>query len=153
MAQEVVTVGCRLPNGLKLEVGLQRTVNSGPQNRPVVAVKQLENYRSFTLLGTNAHSASMRSQGIQVPSVLDPQPFINPNVPKDLWDQWVKENHSSPLLKRREIYDVKNGGTANSQAASIDALATSPTPLTPLDRSKKMKFGVDTVETAEFDKD
>lgn len=148
--QEVVTVGCRLPSGLMLEVGLQRTVNGGPHNRPVAAVRRLSNYRSFTLRGTNAHTAPMRAQGIQVPSVLSPQPFINSNVPKDLWEQWKKENSASPLLRRNEIYEVKNGGDANSQAAAIDALATSPTPLTPIDRGKKMKFGVDTVEVADF---
>jgi len=149
--EETVTVGCRLPLGLVLEVGLQRTIKSGPQNRPVAQVKRTEKYRTFQLRGTRAHTTEMRRQGIAVPSTLNPQPFINKDVPKVVWDQWKAENADSNILKRGEIFEVKGGGEDNAKAAALDALAKSPTPLTPLDRSKVVTVGSDKVETAKFD--
>jgi len=134
-----------------LEVGLQTTVNGGPHNRPIEQVRKLGSYQRFVLRGTRAHTADMRRQGIATPAMLNVQPFINPNVPRALWDQWVKEHKDSPVLKNNEIFEVKGGGEANSKAASLDAMAASPAPFSPVDPSKPVKFGQDEVTKAVFD--
>lgn len=141
MSTETVTIGCRLPAGISLEVGLQTTVDGGPFNRPIAQIKQLKNYKKVTLRGTHEHTRETRNMGIQVPSMLNPKPYINRNISKDFWEEWKKDHPDSYLLKQGLIFEIKNGvDAANSKAAAIDAMAQ-PAILQPWDPSKKMKIG------------
>lgn len=139
MSKETVTLGCRLPSGMTLEVGLQTTINGGPLNRPIAQIKQLDNYKRVTLKGTHEHTADTRRMGVQVPSMLNPKPYINKNISKDFWEEWKKDHPGSYLLKQGLIFEIKEGD-ANSKAAAIDAMAQ-PAILQPVDPTKKLKIG------------
>ncbi|WP_432784686.1 hypothetical protein AAEX37_01961 [Oligella sp. MSHR50489EDL] len=82
MSKETVVVGCKLPNGIIMQVGEQ----------------------SHVIKGFN-HSAVIGGHG------------ITEDVPKDLWDAWLKENKDRDLCKNGFIF-------AHSKVTSTKAEAT-----------------------------
>lgn len=152
-SQQYVTIGCRLPNGYTLEVGLQTTemqVTPAGGKALVANVQRLDSYQSFTLKGTNERiRRGMRDEKILLPARSKPEPFYNRNVPKELWEQWKREHPKNGALKRRDIFEVQPG-EANERAATLDAHATRG-PLEPLEQGK-FTVGELTIEKADFDK-
>lgn len=140
--EEVVSVGCRLPNGLKLEVGFK--VNErGDRGAPFAMVRKLDSYASFTLRGTN-QSLIVRDQTRKPVTVL-PNPktreaYINPNVPKELWERWAKDNAKSWHLTSGQIFLVPKNDASTVKAVSLDAAAKSAPLFQPLDPAEKMKL-------------
>lgn len=145
---ETVTIGCRLPNGYTIEVGLKVTERAG--NGSVTQLMKTENYKRVSLRGTREHNREMFRRGFRPPAQLAAEPFINQNVPKDVWDAWVKDHKSNWVLTSGNIFEVKDGkNSANVDAAIIDAAAR-PRILEPVDPSKAIKVGASIVEVAEF---
>lgn len=132
MTTETVTIGCRLPHGLKLEVGY-KTTRKGADGKVFANYEKQDNYQCFVLKGTNEHTLAQRASGIQVPSNGNPVPFINKNVPKDIWEQWVKEHPRNWYQKSMNIFVVTDGTQASADAMVIDSMATQA-PLAPLNR-------------------
>lgn len=147
MASEMTKIGCRLPNGYVLEVGLQTTVRGGPKDGLISLVKKRGDYQRRVLHGTHAHNAKLLLRGIRLPSELNPEPFIN-NVPKDLWERWKKEHANAAVLKTGQLFEVAD--PKDVKAVILDVMA-SPTPLAPMDPSKIFKHDDNKVETADFD--
>lgn len=135
MSTELVTVGCRLPSGITIEVGYTASVRGGGGRQPFARYVKGRDYQSFTLKGSNQHLI-VRDQTRKVvallPSRQNAEPFIN-QVPKDLWDRWCKEHAGSWLLQQKQLYVVaKNDGTEIA-AASMDAQAASKPIFQPMD--------------------
>lgn len=151
---QFVTIGCRLPNGYTLEVGLQTTevIATPAGGKALVSnVRQLDNYARFVLKGTNERiRRAMREEKILLPSRSRPDPFYNRNVPREFWEQWKREHPKNGALKRGDIFEVPNG-EPNEKAATLDMAAT-PNPLAPMEQGKFV-VGDLVVEKAQFDKD
>lgn len=149
---EVVSIGCRLPNGIVLEVGLQTTVKGGPHGRPVEQIRRLQSYKRIRLGGTHDHTRAMRKAGIQTPAMLAAEPFITRGIPKALWEEWKRSHPDSWFLASNNIFEVKDEKDIRAQI--LDSMAT-PTPLGPIDPTKPMIVGSDksTIETADFTKE
>lgn len=141
MSTETVMIGCRLPHGLKLEVGY-KTTRKGADGTVHMNYERLESYATCVLKGTNEHVQGARAAGILMPAVGVPQPFINKNVPKDLWTQWIKEQGGQRCwyLKSGNLFVVPNAEEASAQAMAID-LITTQAPLAPLNISLDPKTG------------
>lgn len=79
---EFVTVACKLPSGLMIEVGFEypKDDRGGVMGANVT---RSEGYRRFALNGSNS-TLVMAGQ----PAELNPAPGIT-QVPKDIWDAWV----------------------------------------------------------------
>lgn len=131
MSDETVIIGCRLPNGLILEVGLQ-TVAEIEKGKTVAQVKRLPNYQRIALKGWNAHSAEMRAQEIQVPAGMNTRPYLNRGVNKAAWEQWKKDHVGSWLLKNGVLFEAKT--EAEAQEKSLD-ISKEKLILAPLDKS------------------
>jgi hypothetical protein len=144
MSEETVIIGCRLPNGLVLEIGYESTTtqDNGKIN---TQVKRLANYTRIVLKGWNAHSEEMRRQEIQVPAGMNTRPFLNRGVSKAAWSQWVKDHPDSWLLKNGVLFEAKN--EADAQVKSLD-VTKEKLILAPLDK-KQLPKGV---EEADFTK-
>jgi hypothetical protein len=144
---EVITIGCRLPSGYKLEVGYEVATKVG--NGLATQVRKLDSYRTFKLKGTHEHTRAQRLANIQVPSLLRPKPFINRDVPKALWDEWKRVHARSPLLTNGTLFEVKQTDDRGIAAATLDAMAHDA-PFEPIDPSVQMKVGAK-VEKANFE--
>lgn len=140
---ETVSIGCRLPNGLVLEVGF--SVNqAGRGGAPFAMYSKNENYQSFTLKGTNQHliirEPNTRKPIGTLPNQANREPFINPNVPKELWDAWVKANPKNWALRTGQIFLIPSRDEATAKAATLDAKAKSAPILDPVDPTATMKI-------------
>lgn len=99
-AREVVSVACKMPNGLILR-GLDRTiVQELVQGGGVRDVEcYVPNGEQVVLGGTAARYGDPR------PPLLTASGYrITPNVPKKLWDDWYAANKASDLVKNRIIF-------------------------------------------------
>jgi hypothetical protein len=139
MSTETVMIGCRLPHGLKLEVGY-KTTRKGSDGKVFSHYERLPNYASVVLKGTNEHVQGARAQGIQLPAVGNPEPFINRNVSKDLWEQWMKEHPRNWYLKSGNIFVVPGSEEASAKAISTEVMSTQA-PLAPLNVTVDAKTG------------
>ena len=143
MSTELVTVGCRLPLGVELEIGY--TVNDrGQGGTPFATYRKSDSYQSFTLKGTNQNLIVRDQQNPKkiittLPARAGLEPFIN-QVPKDFWDAWVKKNEKSWLLRSGQIFVVPSTDGASIAAASMDAQAQSAGILQPLDPNATLDF-------------
>lgn len=132
MSTDTLTIGCRLPHGLVLEINYKTTRKSA-DGKVFANYSRAENYKSYVLKGTNEHTMSARASGIQVPAIGNPEPYLNKNVPKDFWDQWVKEHPGNWYQKSMNIFVVVDGTQASADAMVIDSMSTQA-PLAPLNR-------------------
>ncbi len=140
MSSEVVTVGCRLPNGLKLEVGYS-TSQQGAGGAPFVMYRKGADYQTFTLKGTNQRLFVRGPDGkilTTLVSARDKEPYLNQGVPKDLFDRWCAEHRDAWVLKSGQVFLVPK--PADTAAVMKDAQATSANILEPLDPSKTFKI-------------
>lgn len=108
-----VTVGCKLPNGLIL-----RNYRMEEFNEPVMGGGSRKGKRAIQVGG------DVKLRGFSVP-VLGKAPAghelagghaLTHGVPADFWEQWVKDNKESPLVKNGIVF-------AHAEAASVVAFA------------------------------
>ena len=97
--EETVTVACKLPNGLILRVFDMRPqdehVMGGGVRKSHVAVEREER---VTLFGfSHPQNAAPRCR-------IANGYALTPNVPKDFFDEWMKQNAKSDLVKNHLIY-------------------------------------------------
>jgi hypothetical protein len=131
MSQETVIIGCRLPNGLILEVGLQTTATV--DGKQVAQVRRLDSYQKIVLKGWNSHSEEMRRNEIQVPAGMNTKPFLNRGVSKDAWEEWKRTHPGSWLIKNGILFEAK--GEADAQVKALD-VAKEPLILAPLNKAQ-----------------
>jgi hypothetical protein len=80
---KLVTIGCKMPHGLTLEVGLEQ-LPQGIWGAPIQGKK----YRKATLNGTHAEFMK-RNPTIQPVATLNPEPGLT-QIPEDFWEEWCK---------------------------------------------------------------
>jgi hypothetical protein len=151
---EMVSIGCRLPNGLKLEVGFK--VNErGERGAPFAMVRKLETYDSFLLRGANQRSIvrdATRKPIAVLPNVRNREAYIN-QVPNNFWERWKKENAKSWHLTSGQIFEVPKNDASTIKAASIDAGAKSKAVFEPIDPAEKMKLESNVITQLEKDEE
>lgn len=145
MSAETVTIGCKLPAGLRLEVGY-KIVKNRPDSIEGRAVKG-DNYAMHIIRGWNHHSAAMRKQladaksSMGVPHGLNTTPYLNRNVPKALWAEWKRAHPDSWLLKNKLLFEVASGDEL-SAASQVAESADTPKVFEPIDSSKTIVPGI-----------
>jgi hypothetical protein len=142
MSTDTVSIGCRLPNGLKLEVGYQ-TSHQGAGGAPFVMYRKSADYATFTLKGRNQHLLVRNPVGkivTTLASQIGLEPVITHGVPADLWQRWSKEHADSWLLKSGQIFVLPKTDAATVKAVTTDAKAISPNILEPLNPKEVMKI-------------
>lgn len=123
---KLVTIGCKLPHGLTIEVGLV-SLEKGTWGAPVEGPK----YRKATLNGTHAEWMK-RNPTIQPVATLNPEPGLT-QIPEDLWEEWCKgQGKAHPARLNNTIFvvpDSKEDATAVLQA--VESLRTGFEPIDP----------------------
>lgn len=142
MSTELVTIGCRLPNGYTLEVGYTASVRGGQGRQPYARYSKNSDYQTFTLKGTNQHlivrDPALKNKVVALlPGRRNPEPFIN-QIPKDFWERWCKEHAGAWVLVHKHIYLIPKNDGETIAAANMDAQAVQPAVLQPIDAGAKM---------------
>lgn len=117
---DVITVGCRLPHGLTLEVGLSPPVTK--DGRMVRRHARKPDYAVFVLKGVNQKTAEARRLSIPIVAMASTEPEMN-EVPADIWDRWKKEYAQTwkAFKDNGSLFEVKDKG--DTKAATLDAMA------------------------------
>jgi hypothetical protein len=142
MADELITIGCKLPSGITLEIGLQTTMKDG-NGKQMTMVSRTENYRQINLKGWHAHTEHIRmrarEQGVDpmIPAGADMRPFLNRGIKKADWEEWKKTHKGSWLLKNEILFEAAD--EASAQLRVLESEKT-PAPFAPL-KPKKLKKG------------
>lgn len=130
---EMVTIACKLPHGLIIEVGYEIPKDDKGASIGTNIVKT-DNYKAVTLKGWNSNLV-MAGQ----PALLNPEPGVT-EVPKDIWEAWVAgPGKRHPAVRNNLIYVVrKDAPSAKDQALAARVLRSGFEPLDP----NKMPEGV-----------
>jgi hypothetical protein len=151
-ASDTVIIGCRLPSGITLEVGLQ-TLEKNADGKYFTMVKRLDNYERIVLKGWHHHNTT----GLQMPAgVSMNKPFLNRNVSRAAWDEWTRTHSKSWLLKNKVLFAANT--EAEAQLMALEAVDGTPKVLAPIGLTKEGKPLIDgkpakDVETADFVKE
>jgi hypothetical protein len=139
IAKETVIIGCKLPNGLILEVGYEIS--------PTGAQLKSSDYQRVVIKGWNAHTEPMRimlaknKSDAGVPHGVNTTPFLNRGVPKDFWLRWKSEHARSWLLKNDILFESA-GGDEVSAALRVAEGDKTPKVFEPIDRTKLRVPGI-----------
>ena len=149
MSTEMVTVGCRLPSGITLEVGYSASVRGGQGRQPYARYVKKPDYQSVTLKGPNQNlivrDPQTRKAVTTLPGRQNAEPYIN-QVPKDFWDRWVKEHPGSWMLVTKQLYVIEKNDRAEIDATTMDAQAASAPIFQPMDPNAIIDFDGNKVE-------
>ena len=130
---ELITIGCKLPHGLWLEVGIEHA--PGVWGSSVRGPK----YVRVKLNGTHAEFQK-KAPTIQPIATLNPEPGLT-QIPKTVWEDWIAKptkdfkggmGYAHPARKNNLIFvvpDAKEEATAVLQAS--ESLRTGFEPLDP----------------------
>lgn len=119
-----VSVGCKLPNGLILEMGYK--LGLGGSERGV-------DYKRVELRGANQHHVQ------DGPAPAHFEPGITHGVDEEFYDAWVKSHADSNIVKNKLIFKSKTHAEAKAQALDV---TQRPTGMEPLNANAVAKSGV-----------
>jgi len=136
MSTETVTIACKLPHGLTIEVGYE--VPRDPRGNAQPFIVKTDKYAAVTLNGWNSNLIVQANQSPIAP--LHPEPGITNGVPKDLWEAWLAgAGKRHPAVLNGLIYVVRTDApSAKSQAADVRQRKSGLEPLDP----NKMPEGI-----------
>jgi len=124
---ELIRIGCKLPHGLWLEIGVEHTEGAwgGVVNGP--------KYAKVLLNGTHAEGMK-RVPTIQPVASLNPEPGLT-DIPKDVWDAWIAEGGMGfrhPARLNNLIFVVPKGKEdAKAILQAVESLRSGFEPLDP----------------------
>lgn len=131
-AKPFIIIGCKLPNGLRLEIG-QTVAEKNHEGKLITQVRKEDNYQSFTLRGWNHHN---KNPLLQLPHGMDQSPYLNHGVPREFWEEWKRQHPRSWLLKNEIIFEANDVGSANLRKMEGD---NTPRVLAPLNKKELPK--------------
>jgi hypothetical protein len=122
---ELIRIGCKLPHGIWLEVGIEHT--PGVWGAPIQGPK----YAKVLLNGTHAEWMK-RAPSIQPVATLTPEPGLT-DIPKEIWDAWCEgQGKTHPARLNNLIFVVpKNKEDAKAVLQAVESLRTGFEPLDP----------------------
>jgi hypothetical protein len=147
--RETVIIGCKLPNGLLLEIGYSTTARGEGNGSLKVELVKHPDYASYQIKGWNAHTEEMRNTLIKagsdtgLPHGLNTTPYLNRGVPKAFWERWVAEHKRSWLIKNQVLFVANDDKSAASLVAESK---DTPKVFEPIDRNKKIVPGIKTAD-------
>lgn len=141
MAEELVTIGCKLPNGLIAELREAAGIQKTPYGETAVPGRLLQ---SIVLRGS-AEQRRVESEGVTLAEVQTVVAGYGlTKVPKDFAEKWFAENADYPPVKRGQIIVWKSLAGAKSMAAERGEIKNG---LEPVDPATKHGDGSVKIET------
>lgn len=124
-----VTIACRLPNGLYLDVG--RRPDGGPAQR--VRVNGFAREVGIDLPRTYARTPDGLPVAPPEPGTVVAGYALTPGVDEDIWLAWLVEHEAMEIVKRGLIFAMPKH---NDAAAKAKELAENKSGLEPIDPHK-----------------
>lgn len=134
-AREVVSVACKMPNGIILRTFVPRTESElvlGGGSREVTVYRETED--QIVIGGTAARIGDPRP-----PILVEGGYRITQNVPKSLWDAWYAANKHSDLVKNRLIYASEKREDAEAFSREHESVVTGLEGIDPANPGKRVR--------------
>jgi hypothetical protein len=131
-----VTVACKLPSGVILQLHEMREV-SAPD--PMIGVRQIKMARKVgepvLVRGYGAiHHGGQEPKGLDVIGGY----ALTLGISREFWEEWGRQNADSPLLKNRIIYAHHQAERVQDFSRVRDSVRTGLEPIDPTAPSKRM---------------
>lgn len=144
---EKISVGCKLPNGLRL-----RNFRMIESSEPMMGggrrqIKVAEHIGEDIILHGTATPFGVAPKWLIVDGYA-----ITPNVDKDAFMLWLKDNANSPLVKNKIVIYHEKADHVTGQAAELTKVRSGLEPLDPVSdpRRPRPRVELDGVSTANF---
>lgn len=117
---DAITIGCRLPHGMVLEVGLNPPLTK--DGRMVRRHSRRDDYATFLIKGVNEKTREARKRNIPIVAMAAEEPEFT-QVPLPIWIRWKKEYLQTwkALSSNGSLFEVEDKGDA--KAIVLDAMA------------------------------
>jgi hypothetical protein len=126
VSTNTVTVACKLPNGLILHLDKRESYNE-----PVMGGGTRKTSRAVRMEGTVTLNGYAHKFGEMPAFVIAGGFALTPNVPEEFWDEWLKQNGESDLVKNGLIFARAKADVAGDEAKEKQDLASGLQPLRP----------------------
>lgn len=121
-----ITVGCKLPHGLIIHLA-----------PPVIGTVVALNGRKYDQLGEHGPSVRLHGMNSRTKTIIGGYGLTQ--VPKDYWDQWVKENPKHPYLQNGLLFAHENRDVIEGLSTEYESLKTGLEGLDPLKPGPNLK--------------
>lgn len=135
-----VTVASKMPNGIVL-----RGFVESNEREPVMG----GGTRDVTIFRENGQSAVVQGTQVRVgvpPPLLFGGYRMTPNVPKDLWDEWLKANRDSDMVRNRLIFAQDDDRRTQDEAKSYGSIETGLEGVDPANPGKSIRSNIQRLE-------
>lgn len=126
---ELVTVACKHPHGIHLDLMGDPEIFTGPNGEKHVVANLL---KRVTVRGS-ADARRLENDGKIVGEVghVIGNYGLTPNIDKDFWDAWLKQNESYPMVKNGLLFAMPQLNSVKSEAKSRAAVESGLEPINP----------------------
>lgn len=124
-----VTVACKIPAGLRLQLCHRVEFTENTMNGPRSAVRYDRVGEQIIIRGPAA-PIGQAPRGY-TPPILVGGYALTPNVPADFWDAWLAQNKDSLMVRNRMVFAMPSANRAIGEAKEHAALRSGLEPLNP----------------------
>lgn len=134
---ETVTVACKLPNGIHLDVFRMDTVAEKTILGAVVETKRAVKAGRFTVKGIKRRTDD---EGLAMGFAL------THGCPKAIWDSWLEANKENPIVVNGLIFATSSTNDARARARENEAQRSGLEPLDPKNLPREFRGKVETAD-------
>lgn len=116
---ETVTLGCKMPNGLVLQLYQDEEVMEPLYGGGYRAVKIARPVGEAITLNGCAINVGNVSRGIMPEHLMIGGFGLTSGVPREFWERWLAANKDTKLVKNRVVFEAKNDSAASSKAREL----------------------------------
>jgi hypothetical protein len=146
----VVTVACKIPNGLSLQLFRKVEVPEPVQGGGIRVVPRHDRIGDMVQIRGTAYPRGNPPPGMPPRPIMAGGYALTPNVPADFWDAWLEQNKEADYVKNKMIFAygdrAKTIGVARDNRELRSGLE--PVNMTNDPRQIKPRPGVDIITTA-----
>jgi hypothetical protein len=141
-----VTIACKIPNGIVMRIyEMVDTIEPSPMGgRQIKQARQVG--KDYRIKGATTPTPS----SMQYNQLMHGY-GITQNVPKDVWDKWVKDNADAPMVQNKLIFAYEDSNQTFNRASKQrkEGIRSGLEPLDPFNLPKGISMRNLSVETAD----
>lgn len=130
-----VTVGCKIPNGLKLRIFQMKKTNELVMGGGTREVEVAEQVGDVVAIKGYALPFNMQSMGLHVGGYA-----LTPGVDADFWKTWLAQNRENDIVKNNLIFAQAKNESARAQAKEQKDVWDGMSPMVP-DKDRRTPRG------------
>ena len=129
-APDTVYVGCKLPNGIILQLCAEEEYREPVMGGGTIVSKRYRRLpETYTLNGCSIDLARVAAG--EVPHLIVGGAGITPGIPRDFWEKWLEANKHSHLVRNKIVFAQRDEMSARSRAVELKDVRSGLEPIDP----------------------